>query len=311
MTSTSAAPAIEFEALEKSYASARALRGIDLSVGQGELFGFLGPNGAGKTTAIRILLDLIRPTAGHARVLGHDAQRDPVEVRRHIGYLPGDAQFPRDVTSADLFAYVERLRRGGLDHAYLRRLVDDLQLDTSRQIRALSRGNRQKVAVIQALMARPELVILDEPTTGLDPLMQDVVELLLQEVAADGRTVFFSSHVLAEVEQVCTRAAILREGHIVNVIDLAEQRRIAPREVRVIFEQPPAPDAFDAVPGIRVIAVAGSEARFETDGGIDALIKALARHTVVELESSEPTLEELFRKYYQAPENGTESAVTS
>lgn len=303
MTSVSAAPAIEFEALEKSYGSARALQGIDLSVGQGELFGFLGPNGAGKTTAIRILLDLIRPTGGHARVLGFDSQSETVEARRHIGYLPGDAQFYRDMSADELFTYVEQLRGAGVDRPYLRRLVDDLQLDTGRPIRALSRGNRQKVAVIQALMARPELVILDEPTTGLDPLMQDVVEDLLREVAADGRTVFFSSHLLAEVEQVCTRAAILREGQIVNVFDLAEQRRIAPREVHVVFDTAPAPDAFDAVPGIRVVSVAGAEARFETDGGLDALIKALARHTVLELESSDPTLEELFRKYYEVPAN--------
>ena len=301
MTAISTVPAIELEALEKRYGAAHALRGIDLSVAQGELFGFLGPNGAGKTTAIRILLDLIRPSGGRARVLGFDSQAETVEARRHIGYLPGDAVFYRDVTAHELFGYVQRLR-GGVDPRYLRRLVDDLHLDADRPIRALSRGNRQKVAVVQALMARPQLVILDEPTTGLDPLMQDVVEDLLREVAADGRTVFFSSHLLAEVEQVCTRAAILREGRIVNVFDLAEQRRIAPREVRVVFETAPAPDAFDAVPGVRVEGVAGTEARFETDGGIDALIKELARHTVLELESHDPTLEDLFRKYYEVPD---------
>ena len=303
MTSIDAAPAIELDALEKHYGAAHALRGIDLSVEQGEVFGFLGPNGAGKTTAIRIILDLIRPSGGRARVLGFDTQAETVEARRHIGYLPGDAIFYRDVTADELFAYVERLRDGAVDRVYLRRLIDDLQLDAGRPIRTLSRGNRQKVAVIQALMARPALVILDEPTTGLDPLMQDVVEDLLREVAADGRTVFFSSHLLAEVEQVCSRAAILREGRIVNVFDLAEQRRIAPREVRVVLEVAPAADAFDAVPGIRVLSVVGTEARFETDGSIDALIKALARHTVLELESSEPTLEDLFRKYYEAPDD--------
>lgn len=297
--------------MTKRYGAAQALRGIDLSVAQGELFGFLGPNGAGKTTGIRILLDLIRPTSGHARVLGFDAQAEAVEARRRIGYLPGDAQFYRDMTSAELFAYVEQLRDGGVDHNYLRRLVDDLHLDVKRPIKALSRGNRQKAAVIQALMAQPELVILDEPTTGLDPLMQDVVEELLREVAADGRTVFFSSHLLAEVEQVCTRAAILREGRIVSVIDLAEQRRIAPREVHVVFEQAPPPDAFNAVPGIRVVRLEGTEARFETDGNVDALIKALARYTVLELESAEPTLEDLFRKYYEAPQEPPESEVAS
>ncbi len=296
---------------EKSYGSARALRGIDLVVGEGELFGFLGPNGAGKTTAIRVMLDLIRPTAGSARVLGFDAQAETVEARRHIGYLPGDAQFYRDMTAHQLFDYVARLRHGAVDRAYLRRLIDDLRLDAGRPISALSRGNRQKVALIQSLMARPELVILDEPTTGLDPLMQDVVEDLLREVAADGRTVFFSSHLLAEVEQVCTRAAILREGLIVNVADLAEERRIAPREVRVVFDSPPAPNAFDSVPGIRTLDVTGGEARFETGGSLDALIKELARHTVLELESREPTLEELFRKYYEDSDDEPASEVAS
>lgn len=311
MTSTSATPAIELEGLEKSYGSALALRGIDLVVAPGEVFGFLGPNGAGKTTAIRILLDLIRPTGGRARVFGFDAQSETVEARRQIGYLPGDALFYRDMTADQLFGYVEQLRGGAVDRPYLRRLIDDLRLDTSKPIRALSRGNRQKVAMIQALMARPALVVLDEPTTGLDPLMQDVVEELLREVAADGRTVFFSSHLLAEVEQICTRAAILREGEIVNVIDLAEQRRIAPREVRVVFDSPPAPDAFDAVPGVRVLSVAGVEVRFETDGSLDPLIKELARHTVLELESSEPTLEELFRKYYEEPAGEAEQEPAS
>jgi ABC-2 type transport system ATP-binding protein len=306
VTSIDTAPAIELDVLEKHYGAVHALRGIDLSVRQGEVFGFLGPNGAGKTTAIRIMLDLIRPSRGRARVLGFDAQTETVEARRHIGYLPGDAIFYRDVTADELFTYVERLRNGAVDRAYRRRLIDDLELDSGRPIRQLSRGNRQKVGVIQALMARPALVILDEPTTGLDPLMQDVVEDLLREVATDGRTVFFSSHLLAEVEQVCSRAAILREGQIVNVFDLAEQRRIAPREVHVVLEVPPAADAFDAVPGIRVLSVVGAEARFETDGSIDALIKALAWHTVLELESSEPTLEYLFLKYYEAPGDGSE-----
>ncbi|MDA0350894.1 MAG: ABC transporter ATP-binding protein [Chloroflexi bacterium] len=297
---SSEVPAIEFRALTKHYGSRVALRGIDLRVGRGQLFGFLGPNGAGKTTAIRTLLDLIRPSAGQALALGLDSRADSLEVRRRIGYLPADAEFYHDMTGAELFRYVERIRKG-VDHRYLARLIDSLELDAARPIGALSRGNRQKVGVVQALMTRPELVMMDEPTASLDPLMQDVVAELLREVVAEGRTVFFSSHVLAEVERLCSRAAVLREGEIVRVVDLAEERRLAPRRVRVRFASAVPADAFVGLDGVRVLRVADGEAEFETRESIDPLLKALAQHTVVELESSEPTLEDLFRSYYVDP----------
>ena len=294
------APAIEFRSLTKTYDGHPALRDLDLTVERGQLFGFLGPNGAGKTTAIRTLLDLIRPTAGQALALGFDSRGASVELRRRIGYLPADAEFYRDLTAEELFRYVDRLRGGGVDARYRDRIIEDLGLDTRRRIGALSRGNRQKVGIVQALMTHPELVIMDEPTASLDPLMQDVVATLLREVVADGRTVFFSSHVLAEVERLCSRAAVLRDGEIVRVVDLAEERRIAPRLVRVRFDAPVAPDAFEGLPGIRVLEVADSLASFETNGSVDPLVKALARHTVLELESAEPTLEDLFRSLYAA-----------
>jgi ABC-2 type transport system ATP-binding protein len=293
------APAIEFVGLTKRYGDHLALRNVDLSVARGQLFGFLGPNGAGKTTSIRTLLDLIRPSAGAARALGLDSRADSVALRQRVGYLSADAVFYQDMTAGELFRYVERLRGRALDAAYLERMIGDLELDVGRQIGELSRGNRQKVGVIQALMARPELVIMDEPTASLDPLMQDAVAELLREVVADGRTVFFSSHVLAEVERLCSHAAVLREGEIVRVVDLAEERRIAPRQVRVRFEGPVGAGDFEWLPGIRVVAVDGTEARFETEGAVDPLVKALAAHTVVELESAEPTLEDLFRSYYE------------
>ena len=301
------APAIEFRGLTKRYGDRTALRGIDLVVERGQLFGFLGPNGAGKTTSIRVLLDLIRPTSGQAFALGFDSKTDALEVQARIGYLAGEAQFYSDMTGHELFRYIERVRGGGIDRRYVNRLIDDLQLDADRSIGALSRGNRQKVGLVQALMAQPELVIMDEPTTGLDPLMQDAVEELLREVAGDGRTVFFSSHALVEVEQLCTRAAVLREGEIVRVVDLAEERRIAPRTVRVRFGSEVPAGAFDELPGIRVISVTDGEARFETNGNIDALVKALAQHTVIELESSEPTLEDLFRSFYADSEDEGEA----
>ena len=228
-------PAIRLEGLVKSYGDVRALDGIDLTVPHGEVFGFLGPNGAGKTTAIRILMDLIRPTAGRAEVLGFDAQRQSLEVRRRCGYLPGDLQLYHSLTGAECFDLMASLRRDGVATGYRDALVERLRLDPTRRIGALSKGNRQKVGLIIALMAQPELVVLDEPTSGLDPLMQEEVEAILREIVADGRSVFFSSHVLSEVEQVANRVAMLRDGRIVAVADLAEQRRLAPRRIAVTF----------------------------------------------------------------------------
>ncbi len=296
-----AAPAIEFRDVTKSYGPVRALDGLDLRVRRGEIFGFLGPNGAGKTTAIRILVDLLRPDRGTVSVLGFDAQEAGVEVRRRTGYLAADRQLYEQLTAQQLFDYVDALRGGAVDRDYLQSLVDQLELEPDRRIGTLSSGNRQKVGLIQALIARPELVILDEPTRGLDPLMQEVVEEILREIAADGRTVFFSSHVLAEVEELCDRAAILRAGRVVDVFDLAEQRRLAPRRVEVTFDIPPPTDAFAALAGVAVLATQGATVVLDVSGGFDELIKCLARYTVEHLESRQPTLEEMFLSYYEAP----------
>jgi ABC-2 type transport system ATP-binding protein len=299
MTEGGGAPAaIETEALTKIFGPVRALDGIDLRVEPGEVFGFLGPNGAGKSTAIRILLDLIRPTSGAARVFGFDTQRESVDAHRCIGFLPDDVQLYNDLTAAQYFDYVQHLR-GDVDAAQRDRLADDLQLDVHRRVGTLSRGNRQKVGLVQALMTRPRVVILDEPTSGLDPLMQEVIEETLREVAADGRTVFFSSHVLAEVEEVCTRVAILREGRIVDVFELAEQRRLLPRRVTVTFagEAPPN-GTFEGLPQVRQREHDGRRIVFETSGSVDPLIKALAAHNVEAIASHEATLEDLFLSYY-------------
>ncbi len=221
-------PAIRFEGLVKSYGDVRALDGIDLDVPQGEVFGFLGPNGAGKTTAIRVLMDLIRPNAGRAEVLGFDAQRDTIEVRRRCGYLPGDLAL-YDSLSVDACLDLVASLRGGVDVRYREELIERLNLDRTRRVGDLSRGNYQKVGLVIALMAKPDVLVLDEPTNALDPLVQEEVEAILREALDEGRTVFFSSHVLAEVEQLANRVAMLREGRIVAVSDLAEQRRLAPR----------------------------------------------------------------------------------
>ena len=292
--------AIRFEGLVKTYGDVRALDGIDLTVPRGEVFGFLGPNGAGKTTAIRILMDLIRPRAGRAEVLGFDAQRDSLEVRRRCGYLPGDLELYESLSVNACLDLVASLR-GDVDPRYREELVERLRLDRGRRIGALSRGNRQKVGLTIALMAKPELVVLDEPTNGLDPLVQDEVEAILREVVADGRSVFFSSHVLAEVEQIARRVAMLRGGRIVAVSDLAEQRRLAPRRVSVAFAEPPPATAFSELSGVRLVSLEGCDAVFETHDEMDALIRALATQRVRTLETHEITLEELFLSYYEEP----------
>ncbi|MEX1022832.1 MAG: ABC transporter ATP-binding protein [Dehalococcoidia bacterium] len=301
--------ALRVEGLVKHYGPVEALRGIDLDVARGEIFGFLGPNGAGKSTTVRIALDLIRPTAGRVQILGHDAQRDSVQARRQVGYLQSDPELPAGVTAREAFRYFEDVRGERVDRAYLDSLVERLDLDLTRTVSALSRGNRQKVGIVLALMHRAPLIILDEPTTGLDPLVQETVESVLREVAEDGRTVFFSSHILAEVEAICSRAAIVRQGLIVDVFDLAEQRRLAPRQVDVEFAVPPAGGAFEGLaPSVSVVRADGARWSFETRYGIDALVKALARHDIADLSVRQTTLEELFMDYYR-PEDGAEDGT--
>ena len=304
MTSTDV-PAIETSALSKRYpGGVQALKSLDLEVRQGEVFGLLGPNGAGKSTTIRILIDMIRPTSGRASILGFDTQERGVEARRHLGYLPSDPQFYSKMTGAELFEFVAKARgleanSGYRDH--LRTLIERLDLDTHRPIRTLSRGNRQKVGLVTALMPRPEVLILDEPTSGLDPLMQETTNELVREVAAEGRTVFFSSHILPEVEEVCDRVAVLREGERVGVFDLAEQRRLAARHVIVRFDSPPPEGAFEGVPGIRVLEADGPRVTFEVHDGFDALVKRLASFTIIDIEAREPTLEDFFFALYAEP----------
>jgi len=295
--------AILIEGLVKTFGAVRALDGLDLEVGEGELFGFLGPNGAGKSTTIRILLDLIRPNGGRALVFGRDCQADSVAVRRTIGFLPSDPAFPPKMSAHDVFDYTARLRGAEVDSPYRDQLIERLRVDPSRPVSTLSRGNRQKVGLIQALIARPPLLILDEPTTGLDPLIQGEVEAILREVVADGRTVFFSSHILPEVESLCSRAAIVREGRVVRVFDFAEQRRIAPVHVQVTLAQPLPDGATEGIPpSIVLLGSAGRRITLEVRDGFDPLIKWLVNFQVEALEARPQTLEELFVGYYRSGE---------
>lgn len=286
---------IATEDLTKSYGGRRGIGDVSLEVRAGEVFGFLGPNGAGKTTTIRLLLDLIRPTAGRAWVLGLDARS--LEVRRRVGYLPGELALWERMTGAELLGFLAELR-GGVDRRYLAELAERLGCDLSARIGSLSHGEKQKVALIQAFMHRPELLVLDEPTTGLDPLMQEEFRRMVAEVRAEGRTVFLSSHILREVERLCDRVGIIREGRLVAVEDVGDLRA---RELRVLdlrFAGPVPASAFRGLPGVHEVEAQGDGIRLTVAGPLDAVVKAAARYQVVDLTGHEPSLEEIFLRFY-------------
>jgi ABC-2 type transport system ATP-binding protein len=285
--------------LRKSYGRFEALRGVDLEVRRGEIFGFLGPNGAGKTTTIRCLLDLIRPSGGVLRVLGLDPQADPVAVRARVGYLPGELHLDDNLTGRGALRFFNRLRGGRADEAHVGELARRLGLDLDTPIKNLSRGNKQKVGVVQALMHRPELLLLDEPTSGLDPLMQQEVLRLVAEARAGGATVFFSSHVLSEVQEIAERVAILRRGMVVEVAETAALLHRAVRRVRIRFRTPVDAGPLARVPGVKVLGQDGAAVSCQVEGEMDALIKTLAGYAVSDFETERPSLEEVFLTYYE------------
>ncbi len=300
--------AIRTEGLGKRYGRRLGLADLDLEVERGEVFGYLGPNGAGKTTTIRLLLDLIRPTAGRATVLGLDPRAQGIELRRRVGYLPGELALDERLTGGELLRYFANLR-GGVDPHHVAALAERLDLDLGRPIRALSKGNKQKVGLIQAFMHRPELLILDEPTSGLDPLVQQEFQHLVLEAKAEGRSVFLSSHVLAEVERIADRVAILRGGRLAAVGGVGEIKAKARRRLEIQFGQPVPADAFAGLPGVREAVVAGDRGSFAVEGSVDALIKAAAGCAVLSLTSHEPDLEEVFLDYYRAENRGERHAA--
>jgi ABC-2 type transport system ATP-binding protein len=276
----------------------RALDGLDLQVHRGEIFGFLGPNGAGKTTTIRILLDLIRPTSGSVRVLGRDPREAGPALRGRIGYLPGDVRLGARQRSRDLLTHLGHLR-GGVAPGRIEALAERLELDLDAPIRSLSKGNRQKVGLIQAFMHDPELLILDEPTSGLDPLFQREFLTMVREAAHGGRTVFMSSHVLSEVEQVADRVGVIRAGRLVTVDAVEALRERAVRRVEIVFAEAPSASAFADVDGLEDVTLDGARLSARIVGRADALVKAAARFEVVSLLAAEPDLETLFFSHYE------------
>jgi beta-exotoxin I transport system ATP-binding protein len=292
--------AIQTQGLVKFYGSIQALRGLDLEVRVGEIFGFLGPNGAGKTTTIRCLLDLIRPNGGSIRVLGLDPQKDPVAVRRRVGYLPGELHLEDNLTVAGALHYLSSLRGNGVEWPEVTKLAARLDLDLKTAIKNLSKGNKQKVGVLQALMHHPDLLLLDEPTAGLDPLMQQEVLKMIGEERARGATIFFSSHNLAEVQETAVRVGIIRKGQVVEVAETETLIQRAIRRVRIRFKQPVDVDFLSRVPGVRLLSGdGGSNATVQIDGEMDPLIKALAGFPVSDIDIERPSLEEIFLAYYE------------
>jgi beta-exotoxin I transport system ATP-binding protein len=292
------AEVIRAEKLTKFYGKARGVIDVDFFVEQGEVLGFLGPNGAGKTTTIRLLLDLIRPSAGRVTVFGLEAQQKGVEIRRRLGYLPGDLRLYERMTGSDLLAYFAHLR--GLDGtARADTLAGRLDLDLGRRIKELSRGNRQKVGLVQAFMHDPDLLVLDEPTSGLDPLVQESFYELVAEATARGSTVFLSSHVLSEVQRVADRVVLIREGRL-QLVDRVESIRARSfTRVEATFSEPPPPEAFAGLPGVRELGRHGDVVRFAVEGEIDPLVKALAGFHVRALDVQEADLEDIFMALYR------------
>ena len=282
--------------LTKHFGPVRAVEGLHLDVRRGEVFGFLGPNGAGKTTTIRLLLDFLRPTRGSAAVLGGSGA-DP-EVRRRIGYLPADLHLDPRYRADELFVFLGSLH-GGLDETFLRALVERFDLDPTRPVGELSTGNRRKVGIVQAFAHRPELLILDEPSSGLDPLLQHEFLLLLREAVAEGSTVLLSSHVLPEVERVADRVAILRQGTLVTVTDVTEVRRRPRRRIDLLVAGEADAGVFAGVPGVVERRSNGNLVQLVVEGSMDAVVKAAARLHIEGITTSGGDLEEVFLEHYR------------
>ncbi|MDA0988000.1 MAG: ABC transporter ATP-binding protein [Chloroflexi bacterium] len=296
---------IHTENLTKFYGKHRGLIDLNFEVRAGEVVGYLGPNGSGKSTTIRLLLDFIRPTKGRAEVFGMDVRAYSVDIRRRVGYLPGELVLYENLTGREMLVHLASLR-GGVDWKYAEALAERLELDLSRSIKTLSKGNKQKVGLVQAFMHQPELLLLDEPTSGLDPLMQQEFYLMAREATAEGRTVFLSSHVLAEVERIADRVGIIREGKLVLEEEVATLKAKALRQLEMHFATSVPAEAFTGLPGVRDIRVENGIVHCTIEGSVDALVKAAAQFEVVNITSHEPDLEEIFLAYYTECDNHAE-----
>jgi ABC-2 type transport system ATP-binding protein len=290
-------PALELDGLTKRFGAKVAVDDLTLTVARGEIFGFLGPNGAGKSTTIRLLLNLLRPDAGSARILGIPST-DVATAHRHLGYVPGEVALWPQLTGRETLEVLGNLS-GRVDHAFRDELVARFHLDLDVRVRAYSKGNRQKVALIAAFMTRPEVLLLDEPTAGLDPLMEDEFQKITRDAASRGQTVFLSSHLLAEVEDLCSRVAILRAGRLVELADLAALENLGGTVLEAAFDGPP--PELSAVRGVTRTEPIPGGLRVSVAGAPGPVLAELAAAGVTRLRSHEPSLEEIFLGYYADP----------
>ncbi|HEX2470060.1 MAG TPA: ABC transporter ATP-binding protein, partial [Candidatus Limnocylindrales bacterium] len=302
------APLLSVRGIRKAFKDRVAVEDLSFDVHAGEIFGFLGPNGAGKTTTMRVLLDLIRPTAGRAEVFGIETTSGPVAIHRRVGYLPGEFDLYDRLTGADTITYFANLR-GGVDPAYVAELVERLDLDPSRRFKEYSKGNKQKVGLVVALQHKPDLLILDEPTAGLDPLIQQIFFEIAREAKAEGRTVFLSSHIIDEVDRTCDRVAIIREGRLVQVDRIEAIRQLAFHHVELTFSQPVSAVVFSSLDNVSDVDVDGDVVRMRVSGTIGQVIAAAAPHGLIDVVSREPNLEDVFLAQYGAHESALSAGV--
>lgn len=299
--------AIQLEGVHKYYGKVHALRGLDMAVQKGEVFGFLGPNGAGKTTTIRCMLDLIRPNQGKIQVLGIDPQSSPQAVKAKVGYLPGDLHLEGDFTPRDFFRHIRKLRKDLRPWKDLLALAERVDLALDMKIKTLSQGNKQKVGLVQSFVSEVPLLMLDEPTLGLDPLMKQEVLNIIREESERGTTVFFSSHILSEVQKIADRVGIIRKGQLVEIAQTDDLISRALTRATVQFKKPVAESSFDDLNNVKVLRIndEGSAYTLEIKGEMDGFIKKMAEFSVSDLEIHRPSLEEVFLNYYK--EEGEEA----
>lgn len=295
-------PVVRLFGLTKTFGSARGVSGLDLEVAAGQVFGFLGPNGAGKSTTIRLMMGLYLPTAGRAELFGVDAQRHGPEVRAHLGYLPGELVLHPRLSGREILDRTARMR-GRVDPGLRSSLAERFGAELDRPVHTLSKGNRQKIGLVAAFMHDPELLVLDEPTSGLDPLLQKEFADLLEEAVARGRTVFLSSHDLAEVQRLAQRVAIIREGELVALDTVEALRGRSPRTIELVFRNPIDPGTFEGMAGIDLLSSSPHRATFRVEGDVGPLFEAAVPHGLVDVSAREADLDELFLTYYsQSPE---------
>lgn len=295
-------PVLELNRVTKMYGSAVGVKNISLKVPSGEIFGFLGPNGAGKTTTISMITDSIRPNSGNIKVFGLDSVKNNVEIHRRIGFLAGDFSLDKNLTGWQQLEYLGNLR-GSFNKKKVRELAKRFNCNLNRKIRTLSRGNKQKVGLISALMHEPELLIFDEPTTGLDPIIQQEFDKIIYEHQQSGKTAFISSHLLSEVQQHCTKVAFIREGNLIAEKSMREISESSPKRVRIISSDPKLKQKLKSIKGITFIPTSPKVLQFTFEGNIDKLVKTLSMYKISDLSIEETDLESVFMKYYSGEKN--------